>query len=72
MFSEIRLQKISFIFLVNILLSEEDCQALHKNPSETVVHDEWSPLGSPAAKTLGACPAPRVLALGLPYGLHSF
>ena len=28
---------MSFILLVNILLSEEDCQALHKDPSETVV-----------------------------------
>ena len=28
---------MSFILLVNILLSEEDCQALHKDTSETVV-----------------------------------
>ena len=28
---------MNFILLVNILLSEEDCQALHKDPSETVV-----------------------------------
>ena len=37
MFSEIKLPRMSFVLLVNILLSEEDCQALHKDPTETVV-----------------------------------
>ena len=32
MFSEIKLHRMSFILLVNILLSGEDCQALHKEP----------------------------------------
>ena len=32
MFSDIRLHRMSFILLVNILLSEEDCQALQKEP----------------------------------------
>ena len=37
MFSEIRLNRIRFVLLVNILLSEEYCQALNKDPSDTVL-----------------------------------
>ena len=40
MLSKIRLHRMSFILLVNILLSEGDCKALHKDPSETVVMNE--------------------------------
>ena len=32
MFSEIKLHRMSFNLLFNILLSEEDCQALQKEP----------------------------------------
>ena len=32
MFSDIRLHRMGFILLINILLSEEDCKALHKEP----------------------------------------
>ena len=32
MFSEIILHRMSFILVVNILLSDEDCQALQKEP----------------------------------------